>query len=71
MLNNSVFVSAEVIQRYNTGKKLPRAPSRESNSGLPYSKPTHYQLRMSHPLSYAAPYELPRTLMSYAAPHKN
>jgi hypothetical protein len=30
--------------------------SRESNSGLPYSKPTHYHL------SYAAPSELRRTL---------
>jgi hypothetical protein len=31
-------------------------PSRESHSGLSYSKPTHYRL------SYAAPYELRRTL---------
>jgi hypothetical protein len=30
-------------------------PSRESNSGLPYSKPTRYQL------SHAAPYEPRRT----------
>jgi hypothetical protein len=30
-------------------KNLPGVPSRETNSGLPYSKPTHYQL------SYAAP----------------
>ncbi len=36
-------------------------PSRESNSGLPYSNPTHFQM------SYAAPLnELRRTLMSYA-----
>ncbi len=32
------------------GKHLPVVPSRESNSGLPYSKPTRYQL------SHAAPY---------------
>jgi hypothetical protein len=39
-----------------SGKNLPGVPSRESNSGLPYSKLAHYQL------SYAAP------LLSYAAP---
>jgi hypothetical protein len=33
-----------------TGKNLPGVPSRVSNSGLPHSKPTHYQL------SYAAPF---------------
>jgi hypothetical protein len=32
-----------------SGKNLPVVPSRESNSGLPYSKPTLYQL------SHAAP----------------
>ncbi len=32
-----------------SGKTLPVVPCRESNSGLPYSKPTHYHL------SYAAP----------------
>jgi hypothetical protein len=31
-------------------------PRRESNSGLPYSKPTRYQL------SHAAPYEPRRTI---------
>jgi hypothetical protein len=59
-----------------------RVSSRESNSGLPYIKPTHYQLSNAAPywatrilLSYAAPYwatphpaELRRTLLSYAAP---
>jgi hypothetical protein len=33
-------------------KNLHEVPSRESNSGLPYSKPTRYQL------SHAAPWEL-------------
>jgi hypothetical protein len=32
-----------------SGKNLPGVPSRQSNSGLTYSKPTH------HHLSYAAP----------------
>ncbi len=39
-----------------SGKNLPGLPSRESNSGMPCSKPTHYHL------SYAAPF------LSYAAP---
>jgi hypothetical protein len=39
-----------------SGKNLPVVLSRESNSGLPYSKPTRYQL------SHAAPY------LSHAAP---
>ncbi len=34
----------------SVGKNLPLVPSRESNSGLPYSKPTRYQL------SHAAPF---------------
>ncbi len=33
----------------SVGKPLPVVPSRDSNSGLPYSKPTRYQL------SHAAP----------------
>jgi hypothetical protein len=33
-----------------SGRNLPGVPSRDSNSGLPYSKPPHYQL------SCAAPY---------------
>jgi hypothetical protein len=40
----------------------PGVPSRDSNSYLPFGKPTHYQL------SYTAPYELSRTLVSYDAP---
>ncbi len=32
------------------GKNLPGVPSRDLNSGLPYSRPAHYQL------SHAAPY---------------
>jgi hypothetical protein len=42
-------------------ESLPVVPSRESNSGLPYSKPTRYQL------SNAAPYEQRRTIR--ATPH--
>ncbi len=38
------------------GKNLPGVPSWESNSGLPYSMPTRYQLR------YAAPFWLRLTL---------
>ncbi len=45
-----------------SGEDIPVVPSRESNSGLPSSKPTHYQL------SHAAPYEPRRTIMSHAAP---
>ncbi len=52
-----------------SGKNHPVVPSRESNSGLPYSKPTRYQL------SNAAPYwvtphhsEQRRTILSNAAP---
>jgi hypothetical protein len=37
------------IARNLSGKNLPAMQSRESNSGLPWSKPTHCQL------SYAAP----------------
>jgi hypothetical protein len=33
------------------GKHLPVVPSRESNSGLPYSKPTRYQLSHAAPMS--------------------
>jgi hypothetical protein len=35
-------------------KNLHGAPSRESNSGLPFSKPTHYQLSYSAPLRIIA-----------------
>jgi hypothetical protein len=40
-----------------SGDDLPVVPSRESNSGLPYSKPTRYQLSHAAPsqLSHAAP----------------
>ncbi len=44
-----------------SGDNLPVVPSRESNSGLPYSKPTRCQL------SHAAPYEPRRTI--WATPH--
>ncbi len=51
-------------------RNLHGVPSRDPNSGLPYSKPTQYLL------SYSAPYwgtphptELRRTLLSYAAPY--
>jgi hypothetical protein len=52
-----------------SGKNLPGVPSRESNSGLPSSKPTHRQLSYVAP-SWATPHprELRRTLKSYAAP---
>ncbi len=44
---------------------LPVVPSRESNSGLPYSKPTSYQLSHAAPkLSHAAP------KLSHAAPKR-
>ncbi len=50
-------------------------PNRESNSGLPYSKPTHYQLSCAAPY-WAAPHptDLRRILLScaasyWAAPH--
>jgi hypothetical protein len=40
-----------------SGEDLPVVPSRESNSGLPYSKPTRCQLSHAAPLlSHAAPY---------------
>jgi hypothetical protein len=53
-----------------SGKNLLGVPSRESNSGLPYSKPTHYQLSYSTPsLSCAAPLlSYTASLLSYAAP---
>jgi hypothetical protein len=47
-----------------SGKNLPVVPSRESNSGLPYSKPTCYQL------CHAAPLTVPRhTILCHAAPY--
>jgi hypothetical protein len=41
------------------GKNLPVVPSRESNSGLPYSKPTRYQL------SHAAILNWSKILIAY------
>ncbi len=32
-----------------SGRNLPGVPSRDSNSGLPYSKPAHYQLSCAAP----------------------
>ncbi len=32
-----------------SGQNLPGVPSRDSNSGLPYSKPAHYQLSCTAP----------------------
>ncbi len=45
-------------------------PSRDSNSGLPYSKPTHYCLSYDAPfLSYAAPFwSKPHPDLSHAHP---
>ncbi len=37
-----------------SGKNLPVVPSRESNSGLPYSKPTRYQLSHAAPAAATA-----------------
>jgi hypothetical protein len=37
-----------------SGKDLPVVPSRESNSGLPYSKPTRYQLSHAAQTFYSA-----------------
>ena len=50
-------------------KNLHEVPSRESNSGLPYSKPTRYQLSLAAPY-WATPHlaEPRRTLLSHAAP---
>ncbi len=60
------------IARKLSGKYLPVVPRRESNSCLPYSKPTCYQL------SYAAPWTEPRRTitelrrtMNWATPHHN
>ena len=39
----------------SVGKHLPVVPRRESTSGLPYSKPTRYQLSHAAPLSHTAP----------------
>ncbi len=51
-----------------SGQNLPWVPSRESMSGLPYSKPTYYQLSFAAPyLATPHPTELHRTLLSYAA----
>ncbi len=52
-----------------SGRHLPVVPSRESNSGLPYSKPTRYQLSHAAPC-WATPHltEPRRTLLSHAAP---
>jgi hypothetical protein len=48
-----------------SGENFPVVPSRESNSGLPYSKPTRCQL------SHAAPLTEPRrTILSHAAPNQ-
>ncbi len=44
--------SPSPYRRLAEWKKPPGVPSRDLNSGLPYSKPTHYQP------SYTAPYEL-------------
>ncbi len=44
---------------------LPGLPSRESNSGLPYSKPTHYQLSYTTPPDWATPRP------NWATPHPN
>jgi hypothetical protein len=40
-------------------KNLPGVPSRDLNSGLPYSRPARYQL------SYAAPYTVTRRKLKF------
>ncbi len=48
---------------------LPVVPSRESNSGLPYSKPTRYQLSHAAPC-WATPHHTePRRTINWATPH--
>jgi hypothetical protein len=52
--NTSPFAEASLhflIACMLSGKHLPGVPSRESNSGLPYSKPTSYQLSHAAPLT--------------------
>jgi len=63
-------LSISSLHSCSVEKNLPVVPSRESNSGLPSSKPTRYQL------SHAAPYwatphhtEPRRTMLSHAAPY--
>ncbi len=38
-----------------SGENFPVVPRRETNSGLPYSKPTRCQLSHAAPCSHAAP----------------
>ncbi len=48
------FLSISLIADQLSRKNLPGVPSRVSSPGLPYSKPTHYQLRRkekAYPLS--------------------
>ncbi len=59
---HSIFIQnihpLQLATRQLSGKNLPGGvPSMESNSGLPYSKPTQYHLGCVAPfLSYVAPY---------------
>jgi len=53
-----------------SGRNLPGVPSRDSNSGLPYSKPAHYQLSCAAPLlSCAAPLYIPVARRCRVAPN--
>jgi hypothetical protein len=40
-----IFIAAGSVH----GRNLPGVPSQDSNSGLPYSKPAHYQLSCAAP----------------------
>jgi hypothetical protein len=40
----SPFASISSLHLCSVGKNLPGVPSRDLNSGLPYSRPAHYQL---------------------------
>jgi hypothetical protein len=54
----------------SVGKTVPVVPSRESNSGLPYSKPTRYQLSNAAPSEQRRTIsEQRRTMLSNAAPY--
>ena len=73
-LLRSLSISSSLV--CSVGKHLPVVPSRGSNSGLPYSKPTRFQLCHAAPLlCHAAPYcatphhTVPRrTILCHAAP---
>jgi hypothetical protein len=52
-----------------SGEDLPVVPSRESNSGLPYSKPTRCQLRHAAPYCATPHHQLRHAAPCCATPH--